>query len=113
MNTVFEIRSALQWSQSKLADEIGVSFATVNRWENEKSTPNRLAPKKIILRWLKLYTMLLSEMLQKSLLCIRIKWFYTMAPNQAFRGKSNQLAVTAVTSELDFIWELIRSSRLR
>ena len=42
MNTVFEIRSALQWSQSKLADEIGVSFATVNRWENEKSTPNRL-----------------------------------------------------------------------
>lgn len=43
MNTVFEIRSALQWSQSKLADEIGVSFATVNRWENEKSTPNRLA----------------------------------------------------------------------
>ena len=41
MNTVFEIRSALQWSQSKLADEIGVSFATVNRWENEKSTPNR------------------------------------------------------------------------
>ena len=37
MNTVFEIRSALQWSQSKLADEIGVSFATVNRWENEKS----------------------------------------------------------------------------
>ena len=36
MNTVFEMRSALQWSQSKLADEIGVSFATVNRWENEK-----------------------------------------------------------------------------
>lgn len=35
MNTVFEIRSALQWSQSKFADEIGVSFATVNRWENE------------------------------------------------------------------------------
>ena len=34
MNTVFEIRSALQWSQSKFADEIGVSFATVNRWEN-------------------------------------------------------------------------------
>ena len=77
MNTVFEIRSALQWSQSKLADEIGVSFATVNRWENEKSTPNRLAQEKmlakIISRWLKLYTMLLSEMLQKSLLCIRIK----------------------------------------
>lgn len=80
MNTVFEIRSALQWSQSKLADEIGVSFATVNRWENEnlrrivlhRRKCLRFA-KKIISRWLKLYTMLLSEMLQKSLLCIRIK----------------------------------------
>ena len=48
MNPVFEIRSALQWSQSKLADEIGVSFATVNRWENEKSTPNRLAQEKML-----------------------------------------------------------------
>ena len=48
MNTVFEIRSVLQWSQSKLADKIGVSFATVNRWENEKSTPNRLAQEKML-----------------------------------------------------------------
>ena len=48
MNTIFEIRSALQWSQSKFADEIGVSFATVNRWENEKSTPNRLAQEKML-----------------------------------------------------------------
>lgn len=80
MNTVFEIRSALQWSQSKLADEIGVSFATVNRWENEKSTPNRLAQEKMLaiceenhITLAEIYTMLLSEMLQKSLLCIRIK----------------------------------------
>ena len=43
MNTDFEIRSALQWSMSILADEIGVSFATVNRWENDKSSPNRLS----------------------------------------------------------------------
>lgn len=48
MNTIFEIRSALQWCQSKFADEIGVSFATVNRWENEKSTPNRLAQEKML-----------------------------------------------------------------
>ena len=31
-----------------MADEIGVSFATVNRWENEKSTPNRLAQEKML-----------------------------------------------------------------
>lgn len=48
MDTIFEIRSTLQWSQSKFADEIGVSFATVNRWENKKSTPNRLAQEKIL-----------------------------------------------------------------
>ena len=38
----------MQWSQTKFADEIGVSFATVNRWENKKSTPNRLAQEKIL-----------------------------------------------------------------
>lgn len=120
MNTVFEIRSALQWSQSKLADKIGVSFATVNRWENEKSTPNRLAQEKM-LAICEEHHIMLAEIIhdaiigdaQKSLLCLRIKWFYTWLPNRHSGGNQTQPAVTAVTSELDFIWELIRSSRLR
>jgi len=40
---VKEVRRQLALSQEDLAREIGVSFATVNRWENGKSKPSRLA----------------------------------------------------------------------
>lgn len=33
--------------QTEFADAIGVSFSTVNRWENEKAIPNYQALKKI------------------------------------------------------------------
>ena len=39
---VKETRRQLGLSQEELARELGVSFATVNRWENEKSTPSKL-----------------------------------------------------------------------
>ena len=32
-------------TQEEFAHEIGVTFATVNRWENKKSKPSRLALK--------------------------------------------------------------------
>lgn len=38
-----DIRKQLTLSQEDLARELGVSFATVNRWENEKSKPSKLA----------------------------------------------------------------------
>ena len=37
------VRKALHLSQEDLAHALGVSFATVNRWENEKTKPSRLA----------------------------------------------------------------------
>ena len=40
---VKRIRLALKLSQEDLARELGVSYATINRWENGKSTPSRLA----------------------------------------------------------------------
>ena len=40
-NIVLEIRNRLSVSQDDLANRIGVSFATVNRWENGHSSPNR------------------------------------------------------------------------
>lgn len=40
---VKRVRSQLNFSQEKLAREIGVSFATVNRWENGKTKPFKLA----------------------------------------------------------------------
>ena len=40
---VREVRSQLGISQENLARELGVSFATVNRWENGRTRPMKLA----------------------------------------------------------------------
>lgn len=42
---VKKVRKNLNLSQSQLADALGVSFSTVNRWENNKVTPSKLAMK--------------------------------------------------------------------
>lgn len=39
------IRTKLKLSQEDLAHELGVSFATINRWENGSYNPSRLAVK--------------------------------------------------------------------
>ena len=40
---VKEIRRQLSLSQEDLARELGISFATVNRWENGRVKPSKLA----------------------------------------------------------------------
>lgn len=40
---VKNVRRQLGLSQEELAHAIGVSFATVNRWENRKTLPSKLA----------------------------------------------------------------------
>jgi putative transcriptional regulator len=40
---VKEVRRQLGISQEELAHELGVSFTTINRWENGKTTPFKLA----------------------------------------------------------------------
>jgi DNA-binding transcriptional regulator YiaG len=40
---VKKVRSQLNLSQEDLAHAIGISFATVNRWENGKTNPSKLA----------------------------------------------------------------------
>lgn len=40
---VKEVRRQLGLSQEELAHALGVSFATVNRWENGKTVPSKLA----------------------------------------------------------------------
>ena len=40
---VKEVRRQLGISQEELAHELGVSFATINRWENGKTAPFKLA----------------------------------------------------------------------
>lgn len=38
-----DIRIKMGYSQEQLARELGVSFATINRWENGKSEPRQIA----------------------------------------------------------------------
>ncbi len=40
-----KVRSQLKLSQEDFAHELGVSFATINRWENGNYNPSRLAKK--------------------------------------------------------------------
>lgn len=39
------LRRELNMTQENFAHEIGVTFATVNRWENGRTTPNKVAQK--------------------------------------------------------------------
>jgi len=47
--TVKEVRRQLAISQEELAHALGVSFATVNRWENGKTVPSKLAQRQFVL----------------------------------------------------------------
>jgi putative transcriptional regulator len=44
---VRELRDTMQLSQERFADELGMTFATINRWENGHATPSPLAFKQI------------------------------------------------------------------
>jgi len=41
------IRKEINASQETLARELNVSYATLNRWENNKTKPSRLAMKQL------------------------------------------------------------------
>lgn len=43
-----ELREAMVLSQEEFAEKLGVSFATVNRWENGHHEPTYKARRKII-----------------------------------------------------------------
>ncbi len=44
---VKELRERLQLTQEAMAETLGVSFATVNRWENGWTAPSKLALRQI------------------------------------------------------------------
>ncbi len=45
---VWYVRQKLYLSQQSLADAIGVSFLTVNRWKNDKYKPNLMLESKFM-----------------------------------------------------------------
>lgn len=40
---VKSVRNKLRLSQEEFANKLGVSFSTINRWENGKTRPSKLA----------------------------------------------------------------------
>lgn len=46
-NTIKELRSKLLLTQSEFANYLGVSFETVNRWENGKNEPTMKIKRKL------------------------------------------------------------------
>lgn len=46
-NLVKELRLNLQLTQEEFAARLGVTFCTINRWENRRSQPSRMARKLI------------------------------------------------------------------
>lgn len=41
-DSIVKLRSEIRKSQKELADDLNVSCATVNRWENGRTVPNRM-----------------------------------------------------------------------
>ena len=50
-SAIINLRIKLNLSQSALAELLGVSFTSVNRWENGKYEPTKLVKKKFELSW--------------------------------------------------------------
>lgn len=49
MNLILkEFREKNGWTQEELAEKVGVSKGTINRWEQRKSNPSKLATEKLI-----------------------------------------------------------------
>ncbi|HHZ05210.1 MAG TPA: helix-turn-helix transcriptional regulator [Clostridiales bacterium] len=46
-DAIKDIRKALNLTQTELANELEVSFSTINRWENGKTIPNKMTIKMI------------------------------------------------------------------
>ena len=45
---VKKVRKQLNYTQKELADALDVSYATVNRWENNQVLPSKLAVKSFL-----------------------------------------------------------------
>ena len=46
-NEVKQIRVSLKLTQEEFAHRLGVTLCTVNRWENNRTVPSRLAKRQI------------------------------------------------------------------
>ena len=65
-----QIRAYLNMSQTEFAKQLNVTFQTVNRWENGRALPNKLAQSKMFdlckEKQLPVYDMILKKITDKS-----------------------------------------------
>ncbi|KKM00670.1 hypothetical protein LCGC14_1802120 [marine sediment metagenome] len=47
METIKEIRNRLGYTQKQFGELLGVDQVTVNRWENDKTRPSKLAQRQL------------------------------------------------------------------
>ncbi len=47
-NLIRQLRARLDMSQEQMAAKIGVAFSTLNRWENDKSSPRGKARRRLL-----------------------------------------------------------------
>ena len=113
---VREIRTAAGLSQEEFAQRLGVSFATINRWENSRAVPNNLAQNT-------LYDFcreenipagdLILKKIQNEVASLDIPTGRTVLFHESksgIRGKSDQLAGSTAISVRDSTWERIPCS---
>ena len=96
-NILKDVRKRCLLSQSDFADAIGVSFSTVNRWENGRAIPNYKTLKKIKD---KQATAVNIELKKKH---IDKKFFTDMLLNEFFAGYENFLRQGFAYIENDYI----------
>jgi putative transcriptional regulator len=51
---IYELRQELELTQEELAVSLGVTFSTVNRWENERANPSPVTSKLIETKLIKM-----------------------------------------------------------
>ena len=110
MDQIKEIRLRLHLSQAELAAKLGVSFATVNRWEmatasrrKSLSTRSETSVQKTTSTFLSWKVLLLSHQMKT----LR----FIMVPSPVSRAPLRLLAGTGVTLAKGFTWARIGCSR--
>jgi putative transcriptional regulator len=73
-NLIRELRQTLGLSQEKFAAALGVTFPTINRWENGRANPSPIALR-LIEQMLQALETASDEMLRKEGEILRAKYF--------------------------------------
>lgn len=112
-----KIREHMKISQQELAEYMNVSFATINRWENNHAVPARSAQNRLFEYCIKneiplidfIHEKIEAAALEISLPADRILLYH--GSKSGLEGELLQSAENTAILERGFIWEHSRTSR--